>query len=116
MEEYSAAHTKHLEINFADKNDSIEIILSTFKLISSFFPLCVFLFLFFFFSISLCYWVKKTCVRIQVVVTFTPRENLPNYSKKLKVTGCFSGQIIWVMVSLVCLAFLPKRFYALDFF
>lgn len=49
MEEYSAAYTKHLEINFADKNDSIEIILSTFKLISSFFPLCVFLFLFFFF-------------------------------------------------------------------
>ena len=51
MEEYSAAHTKHLEINFADKNDSIEIILSTFKLISSFFPLCLFLLLSFFFFI-----------------------------------------------------------------
>lgn len=52
MEEYSAAHTKHLEINFADKNDSIEIILSTFKLISSFFPLCLFLLLSFFFIFS----------------------------------------------------------------
>ena len=49
MEEYSAAHTKHLEINFTNKNDSIEIILSTFKLISSFFPLCLFLLLSFFF-------------------------------------------------------------------
>lgn len=52
MEEYSAAHTKHLEINFANKNDSIEIILSTFKLISSFFPLCLFLLLSFFFIFS----------------------------------------------------------------
>ena len=52
MEEYSAAHTKHLEINFADKNDSTEIILSTFKLISSFFPLCLFLLLLFFFIFS----------------------------------------------------------------
>ena len=52
MEEYSAAHTKHLEINFADKNDSTEIILSTLKLISSFFPLCLFLLLSFFFIFS----------------------------------------------------------------
>lgn len=55
MEEYSAAHTKHLEINFADKNDSIEIILSTFKLISS----LPFLIIIIFFSFFLCYWVKK---------------------------------------------------------
>lgn len=54
MEEYSAAHTKHLEINFADKNDSTEIILSTFKLISSFFPLCLFLLLSFFFFHFFC--------------------------------------------------------------
>ena len=74
MEEYSAAHTKHLEINFANKNDSIEIILSTFKLISSFFPLCVFLFLFFFFSISLCYWVKKTCQNSSSCNIYASRE------------------------------------------
>ena len=52
MEEYSAAHTKHLEINFADKNDSIEIILSTFKLISSFFLFAFSYYYHFFFIFS----------------------------------------------------------------
>lgn len=74
MEEYSAAHTKHLEINFADKNDSIEIILSTFKLISSFFPLCLFLLLTFFFIFSVLLSKKFMCQNSSSCNIYASRE------------------------------------------